>query len=440
MSFDSAEMYLRGTMNETVSRRHPNRLDRMRALLAALGDPHLRYPTVHVGGTSGKGSTATMIAAALTASGKHCGLHTKPHVSSVTERVRIDGVPIARDHFADVLASMQPALEAVTAEHGRPSYYETLLALAFVAFDEARVDVAVIEVGIGGKLDGTNLVQPLVSVITNVGLDHVEVLGDTVELIAADKVGIAKRGVPLVSDARDAGARAVIERGCADAGAPFIAVGESASVYALEGERYGQSFRVETQRASYELSLPILGSFQRHNAATAIVALEQLPDDLRPPVEAVQHGFSQLVLPGRMEFFPSHPAVVFDIAHNGDKAASLARALAETFPDRRFTFVVAISETKDVPGVIAPLAQLPATFIFTEFKADGRTPIRPQRLASEAEALGAWGRAILDPVDAFAVARRNTEADGVVVVTGSTFLVAELRDWWCTNVASTTRS
>ena len=104
MSFDSAEMYLRGTMNETVSRRHPNRLDRMRALLAALGDPHLRYPTVHVGGTSGKGSTATMIAAALTASGKHCGLHTKPHVSSVTERVRIDGVPIARDHFADVLA------------------------------------------------------------------------------------------------------------------------------------------------------------------------------------------------------------------------------------------------------------------------------------------------------------------------------------------------
>ena len=141
-----------------------------------------------------------------------------------------------------------------------------------------------------------------------------------------------------------------------------------------------------------------------------------------------------------MEFFPSHPAVVFDIAHNADKAASLASALAETFPDRRFTFIVSISESKDVRGVLMPLAQLPATFIFTEFKADGRTALRPQRLASEAELLGAWGRAILDPVDAFAVARRNTEGSEIIVVTGSTFLVAELRDWWLTNVASATRT
>ncbi|MBD5632902.1 MAG: bifunctional folylpolyglutamate synthase/dihydrofolate synthase [Candidatus Eremiobacteraeota bacterium] len=438
MTYASATDYLLGTINETASRRSPTRLDRMRAFLQHLGDPHLRYPTIHVGGTSGKGSTSTMIAASLSASGKRTGLHTKPHLSSMTERARVDGVPISEDDFAETLEEMMPAIEATAREHGRPSYYETLLALAFVYFARREVDVAVIEVGLGGTLDGTNLVQPEVSIVTNVGLDHTEILGNTREAIAADKVGIAKRGVPLVSYAVG-GARAVIEAGCARAGAPFFAVGEHATIEGRPSQTYGQSFAVVTASGSYELALPVLGRFQQDNAATSIVGLERLRPELRPSIADVERGLGQLVVPGRMEFFPGHPSVIFDIAHNPDKAASLAAALRETFPGRRFVFVVGIGETKDAPSVLEPFFALPASFVFTEFETAGRASERPQRLANIAELAGAGARTIVDPVDALAVARRAGDGSHMVVVTGSTFVTGRLRDWWLEHVVERSR-
>lgn len=434
MTFAAAQAYLVGTINETISRRMPNRLSRMQALLSALGDPHLAYSTIHVGGTSGKGSTSTMIAAALTRSGKRCGLHTKPHLSSVTERARIDGVAISEERFGSLLDDLMPAIERVTYEFGRPTYYETLLAMAFVYFVQEKVDVAVIEVGIGGKLDGTNLVQPVVSVITNVGFDHTEILGETLEEIASDKVGIAKAGVPLVSDVRRPEARTIIAEGCARAGAPFLSVRDLVSIEARPSEPYGQTFALTTPAGRYDLSLPVLGKFQQRNAATAILALEQLPAELRPSRGDVEDALASLVIPGRMEFFPSHPSVIFDIAHNADKARELAAALVELFPDRRFAFVVAIGETKDAEQVLAPLVQLPGSFTFTSFEATGRTAIKPQRLASLLEDLGGWSRAISDPVEAFNVARRNADASDVVVVTGSTFVVATVREWWFSHV------
>jgi dihydrofolate synthase/folylpolyglutamate synthase len=439
VNFSSAQSYLLGLINEHASRRSPNRLERITAFVDSLGDPHLRYPTLHVAGTSGKGSTATMLAAALEASGKKVGLHTKPHLASVTERVRVDGTPISEELFAELLTEMEPAIDRVGREHGRPSYYETLLALAFVAFARAEVDVAVIEAGIGGRLDGTNVLQPRVSVITNVSLDHTEILGDTTALIARDKAGIAKLGVPLVSAVRDADARREIEAACAAVGAPFISVIDSVTIEPRRGERYGQSFDIVTPVDRYELALPVLGSFQQENAATAIRTLEQLADDLRPTRAQIEAGFSQLMIPGRMEYFPSHPAVVFDVAHNPDKTAHLVEALRDAFPDRRFSFVIAIAESKDhdVSAILRPFTTLPATYSFTHFAGvPGRSSIRPQRLASIAEDLGIWGRAIADPVDAFSIARRNADANDIVVVTGSTFVVATLREWWIANVVS----
>lgn len=437
MNFASAQSYLLGLINEHASRRAPNRLDRIRAFVAELGEPHLRYPTLHVAGTSGKGSTATMLAAALEASGKRVGLHTKPHLSSPTERVRINQTPISDDLFGELLEEMLPAIGRVEAEHGKPSYYETLLALAFVAFARAEVDVAVIEAGVGGRLDGTNVLQPRVAIITNVSLDHTEILGDTTALIARDKAGIAKPGIPLVSSVRDPDARREIEAECALVGAPFVSVADTVTVDARRGERYGQSFDVVTPLDRYELSLPVLGTFQQENASTAICALEQLDDDLRPTRAQIEEGFSRLVIPGRMEFFPSHPGVVFDVAHNADKTGHLVEALRDAFPDRRFSFVIAIVETKDVAGILRPFTALPGTFSFTSFfGVAGRTAIRPQRLASIAEDLGIWGRAIGDPVDAFSIARRNADASDIVVVTGSTFVVATLREWWIANVVS----
>ncbi len=437
MTFANAQSYLLGLINEHASRRSPNRLDRIRAFVDALGNPHLRYPTVHVAGTSGKGSTATMLATVFQAAGKRVGLHTKPHLASVTERVRVDGTPIAEDAFAELLDEMMPAIERVTGEHGRPTYYETLLALAFVAFAQAEVDVAVIEAGIGGRLDGTNVLQPRVSIITNVSLDHTEILGETTAEIARDKAGIAKPGIPLVSAVRDPDARREIEAACALAGAPFVSVLDDVTIVPRRGERYGQSFDVVTPVDRYELSLPVLGAFQQENAATTIRALEMLSGDLRPTRAQIEAGFARLVIPGRMEFFPSHPAVVFDVAHNPDKMAHLVEALQGTFPDRRFSFVIAVAQSKDVASILKPLTALRATYAFTTFSdIPGRNPVRPQRLASIAEELGMWGRAISDPVEAFSIARRNADAGDIVVVTGSTFVVATLRDWWIANVVS----
>ena len=436
MNFEHAKTYLLGTVGESMSRREPYRLDRMRAFLAELGNPQEQYPTLHIGGTSGKGSTSTMVAAALTASGKRTGLHTKPHLRSMVERARIDGVNVSEEHFGELLGDMMPAIEAVTQAHSRPSYYETLLALAFLYFARERVDAAVIEVGVGGKLDGTNVIRPRVCAITNVGLDHTDILGETVEEIAADKAGIAKPGIPLVSAVADPGPREVIERACRDAGAPFISVLDNAQIGNAQTHSFSQHFTVTTPRDTYDISLPVLGEFQQRNAATAILVLEQLDEPLRPGRAAIERGLSALNLPGRMEYFPSHPAVVFDVAHNPDKARNLVSGLLGAFPDRRFVFVVAIGESKDAPEILRALAAAPATFIFTSFETEGRTASRPQRLASIAESIGVWGRAIADPVEALSIARRNAGADDVVVITGSTFVVAELRDWWMEHVAA----
>ena len=361
MSFVAAQAYLQGTINETVSRHLPQRLERMQALLRALGNPQEKYPTLHVGGTSGKGSTATMLAATMTQSGKRTGLHTKPHIGTVTERLRVDGIAIPEEAFANLLDELRSAIESVAAEHGRATYYETLLAMSFVYFAQQNVDVAVIEVGIGGTLDGTNVLRPQVSLITNIGLDHTEILGNTLEDIALDKAGIAKRGVPLVSDVADAGPRREIEQICAQVGAPFLSVRDLVTIESQPSERYGQSFLVRTPQDSYALSLPVLGRFQQRNAATAILALEQLNPSLRPGREDIETAMSRLVIPGRMEFFPSHPSVILDIAHNPDKVRNLVDAMLETFSDRRVVAVVAIGETKDARGILAELSRLPAT-------------------------------------------------------------------------------
>jgi dihydrofolate synthase / folylpolyglutamate synthase len=431
MDFEAAQAYLLATINETVSRRMPYRLERMRAFMHELANPQERYPTVHVGGTSGKGSTSTMIAAALMRGGKHVGLHTKPHLRSMTERARIDGIAINEERFAGLLDEMMPAIERTAQSHGRPTYYETLLALTLRYFAQENVDVAVVEVGLGGRLDGTNVIVPLVAAITSVGLDHTDVLGDSLEEIAFEKAGIAKAGVPLVVAAEDETAYAVIAKQAGQVGAPLIDA--RAAAIPIENARVareGQSFEVLTARERYSIETRMLGSFQRRNAATAIVTMETLPDALRPVPAQIEGAFADLVIPGRMEVYPGHPTLVFDIAHNVEKAEELVRSLAERFAERHFTFVVAIGVSKDATEILRTFATLPANFVFTSFDTAGREATNPMRLLRIAETIGTWGRCVGDPVEALSVARRSAAANDVIVVTGSTFLVAALREWW----------
>jgi dihydrofolate synthase/folylpolyglutamate synthase len=427
-TYADAERYLSSTIGETASVRTAYKLDRMRAFLHNLGAPHRAFPSIHVGGTSGKGSTATMIAAALQAGGKRTGLHTKPHLHAMTERARVDGVAIGRERFAALLDEMMPAIERTTATHGRPTYYETLLALTFAYFAAERVDIAVVEVGLGGRLDGTNVLLPRVAAITSVGFDHTDVLGTTIEDIAREKAGIAKPGVPLVVGIVPAAAAAVIEEVAAQGGAPVVRVRDAVRLNSGNGE--SAMLAVKTRRGTYRFHLPVLGRFQHANAATAIAVLEQLGNDLRPSGEAIVRGLSAVALPGRMELFPTNPAVVLDIAHNREKAESLASSLAERFPGRRFHFVVAIGTSKDARAIIEAFGQLSHSFIFTTFQTQGRRATPPAQLAALAATLGIFGRAIGDPVEALTVARRIASYDDVVIVTGSTFVVAHVREWY----------
>ncbi|MBV9233301.1 MAG: hypothetical protein JO030_04605 [Candidatus Eremiobacteraeota bacterium] len=430
-TYAEANEYLTATIGETVSRRTSYKLDRMAALLRQLGNPHHDYPSIHVGGTSGKGSTVTMLASALAASGRVTGMHTKPHLHSMTERAVINGVPISAQRFADLLNDMMPALDATAARYGRATYYETLLALALTYFSRERVDVAVVEVGLGGRLDGTNVLLPAVAAITSIGYDHTEVLGDTLEAIAYEKAGIAKSGVPLVVAAVPAAARAVIERHANEVGARFVSVDDCVRAVWENGAAPGTvRLRATTPRATYAFEFPLLGLFQRRNATTAVAVLEQLPDALRPQPRDVAEGFARLSVPGRMERLTGHPTMIFDIAHNAEKAQALVDSLHEAFPGRRVHYVVAIGENKDARGIIAAFAQTPCTFTFTSFATQGRIAIPPQRLATIAESLGTWGRAIGEAAEALHVARRMAALDDVIVVTGSTFVVAELRQWY----------
>lgn len=436
MDFASALRFLQSTTNESVSRRHPGRLDRMRALLELLGNPERGFRSIHVGGTSGKGSTATMCAAMLGAAGYKVGLHTKPHLRSVTERACVDGSPVSEDRFAQLIESMVPAVSAMErGQWGAPSYFELLVAMAFRFFVEERVDVAVVEVGIGGTLDGTNVLTPLVSVLTNVGIDHTEVLGDTVEEIALDKTGIIKDRIPCVTAAEHTGALRVIRQAAERKRSPLTIVQEAARIQSEPNAAYEQRARIETKGASYDLSIPLLGEFQVMNAATAIVALEQVAETLPVSPQQVQRGLATVSLAGRMEFYPSRPSIVFDIAHNAEKAEALRGGLVRHFPGKHFTFVVAIAEGKSANDMLAAWAKLPAHFIFTSFDVAHRTSVAPQRLAVAAAAKGLVARAVDDPVEALTIARRLGAADDLVVVTGSTFLVATLRDWFARHVA-----
>ncbi|HTV91428.1 MAG TPA: folylpolyglutamate synthase/dihydrofolate synthase family protein [Verrucomicrobiae bacterium] len=431
MDFEAAQAYLLATINETVSRRMPYRLERMRAFMHELGDPQTQYPTVHVGGTSGKGSTSTMIAAALQRSGKRTGLHTKPHLRSMTERARIDGVAISEERFGALLEEMMPAIERTAQDHGRPTYYETLLALTLLHFAQEKVDVAVIEVGLGGRLDGTNVIVPVVAAITSVGLDHTDVLGETLVDIAREKAGIAKPGVPLVVAVEDEGAFEIIADEARRVGAPLVdARAEAIPIDDVRIEREAQHFEVVTPNARYAIETRMLGAFQRRNAATAIVTMETLPVALRPAREHIEAALADLLIPGRMEVYPGHPTLVFDIAHNVEKADQLVRSLRERYDNRHFTFVVAIGASKDAAEILRTFAALPANFVFTSFDIAGREATKPMRLLRIAESIGEWGRCVSDPVEALSVARRSAAANDVIVVTGSTFLVAMLREWW----------
>lgn len=330
----------RGTHSPGHSTFH---LERISRLLERLGNPHLSVPTVHVAGTKGKGSTAAMVASILSAAGMRVGLYTSPSLHTVTERVRVGMEPISQEDFASLVERMWPEVEWV-GEHGGFGplmYFEFLTALAFQHFSETNADFQVIEVGLGGRLDATNVVHPAVSVITSISLDHTSVLGDTIPLIAAEKAGIVKDSVPVVVAPQNSEALDTIRRIAVERSSPLVDVGDILSWQTHSADLDGQAFSVRSLRDTYEVGLPLIGEYQQENASTAIAVAETLIDAGHTLTKAnILAGLRNVRWPGRFQVLRRDgPLVVADGAHNPYSMRRFVEALTRHI-DYEHLFVV----------------------------------------------------------------------------------------------------
>lgn len=395
-------------------------LDVISDLLDAMGNPHHRLAAVHVAGTNGKGSVCAMIESVLRASGFRTGCYTSPHLIDFSERFRIDGRQIPADRLDDYIRSTEAAdTEAAEKSGRRPAtFFEISTAIAFQYFADEGVDIAVIETGMGGRWDATNVIIPLISVITRIDLDHAEYLGDTIDKIAAEKAGIIKPGRPVVTAPQSDEALSALRK----AGEPLIRSDEAVSLTRIDKP---QKLRIETHSRNLPpISLPLQGLFQRENCAVAVAALERLADllDFEPAFKA---GLESVTWSARFEYLRKDPPVILDGAHNPAAARALSDALREGYPRRPIGFILGFLEDKDAVGFVRALRPPVA-------KAWTVTINAPRGLSAAAAAERCRAAGVdatpLTMTDACAAARgwASEDSDRVVVITGSLYLRQEL--------------
>lgn len=413
-------------------------LTRMRSLLRAIGNPQQQFSAAHLAGTKGKGSTAAMLAAIVRAGGYRVGCYLSPHVDRLEERIMISGRPISTRDLVAAFRMVMPAVERldrVAAQRGQPAatWFEVLTAVAFTHFAQREVDLAVIETGLGGRLDATNLCQPVVTLITCISLDHMDVLGDTIEEIASEKAGIIKRGCPVVSVAADPAAAAVIARRASRQAAPLVLLDRDFQVAALpaRGRSPATSFSLESPLGTSlgDFTTAMSGRHQAINAAAAIMAVRSLPPhDFQIPEAAIRRGLRQATLPARIEWLSERPPVVLDAAHNPASMAALVETLgaAERLPRRRI-LVFAASSDKQLAEMLGEARRLFTTVILTRYATNPRAATLAT-LRRAAEQAG-WSESLAasSPTEAVKLARRLAAGRGLVCVAGSFFLAAEAR-------------
>ena len=390
------------------------KLERMRAALALRGHPEARWPALHVAGTNGKGSTAAMLDAVLTAAGHRTGLFTSPHLVDFTERIRVGGRTIPRATVVSRVATLRAALERAQIPL---THFEFATLLAFEWFAEVGVDVGVVEVGLGGRLDATNLVRPIVTAITSIGIDHVEFLGNDLASIAAEKAGIAKAGIPLVLGNVPAEAERVIVARAAAVGAPVVRAGVDGALRAA-----GDALSFTGPDVRWDgLRLGLAGRFQRENAEVALLALALVRDRFPCPSDAVRGALAGVRWPGRLAVVGRDPVVVLDGAHNPAGVATLVRELPALIGDRPLDLVFAVMADKDRGAMLAALVPHVRRVIVTRV---GRRGARPETVAAELA-----GQIPVDVIgDPRAAVRAGMERAGTgaaLLVAGSLFLVGE---------------
>ncbi len=411
-------------------------LRRMEELLEALGNPHRACRAIHIAGTKGKGSTAAMIVSALTSAGYRTGLYTSPHLHSFRERIRVDGCLISEEEFAGLVEEVLPTVDSLNrrASYGRLSTFELLTALAFMYFQRRRTEFEVLEVGIGGRLDATNVVQPLVAVITNISYDHMQVLGHTLEEIAREKAGIIKPRSRVVISPQVPQVEDLLERICHERGATTIKVGRDLLWSKEHFDLDGQSFKVKGRKGDYSLYIPLLGDHQLENATAAVAVLEELDaQKISIPEERLIEGFRHLDWPGRLELLSRKPLLVVDVAHNDFSARRLREALIQCFKFQRFFLVMGCSVDKDIEAMVEEMAPLEPIVIATRSRHPRAAPTTTITQAFAKFNISA--RSAEEVSTAVAQAMAMAGPDDLVCVMGSVFVVAEAREWSC-NVSS----
>jgi dihydrofolate synthase/folylpolyglutamate synthase len=434
-------------------------LDRVRDLLDLLGEPQRAFPVIQVTGTNGKSSTSRLIETLLRERGLRTGLYTSPELSTLRERIAIDGEPISEERFAETFADIEPYVQMIDEKHGtRLSFFEVLTAMAYAAFADAPVDVAVIEVGMGGTWDATNVADAAVAVITPIGLDHTEYLGDTIEDIALEKAGIIKPGSIAVIAQQPLAAAEVLLRHASEVGAQVVREGLEFGVVRRDLAFGGQLLDLRGLHGGYEeIFLPLFGDYQASNAACALAAVEAFASgaptagpldaeevtrgvtvsgydsgDGRLDPALVREGFLKAESPGRLEVVRTGPTVLLDSAHNPPGMAATVTAVGEAFGFTRLVAVVAVAADKDVAGILAHLEPIAEELVVTRNSSPRSMPV--DELADIAEEIFGEDRVhravrLDDAIDqGMALAEVTGEAQGAgLLITGSVVTAGDAR-------------
>ncbi len=446
-AFQKALEYLYSFVDFSLTRAFrysPEKFDlgRVINLLKDLGDPQEDFAVFHIAGTKGKGSTAAMIAGALQAGGYRTGFYTSPHMEEYTERIQVNGKMIPQDQFVELIEEMKPHIEKVQ----QLSSFEIGTALAFLYFSRQDIDVAVVEVGLGGRLDSTNVIDPLVSVITSISYDHTYILGNTLTEIAGEKAGIIKPGRPAVIAPQKEEARRVFEQVAQERGAPLTQVGKdflyAPKSHSLEGQsliiwpaseqaRMDQYIELGGQNGwePLQLTIPLLGQHQVENAATAYAALQVARGHgLRISDDEIRQGFAQVFWPGRFEVLSQKPVLIIDSAHNRDSALRLRLTIDDYLPGKPVILIFGASEDKDVNGIFAELLPRMEMVICTESFHPRAMDF--QKLVELAHTHGRPAQAVVPIEEALKKAVALAGSEAAIVAAGSVFIAGGIRDSW----------
>lgn len=446
--YDAALSFLYDRINYerlvTGTSRYPFRLHRITELLRGLGlagylyqdSPRPKVPLVHIAGTKGKGSTAAMVAAALSAAGIRTGLYTSPHLTALEERFRVDGQPCRREDVVALVERIKPIAEQVQQAIGPPSFFELTTAISLLHFDATGCEAVVIEVGLGGRLDSTNVCSPSVSMVTSIGLDHQHVLGNDLRQIAGEKAGIIKQGIPVICGVTEPEVAEVVATRAAEHDCPYFQIGQNFDFQFRESHPWGSQVEyvghTSPLRDRLPFSLSMEGQHQARNAALAVAATDLLRDQgVSIPPRLVAEGLAGLQCEARIErlVLPHDVEVIVDAAHNSDSIKALSQCIGHRSAGRPITVVFGTSRDKTAEPMLESLAELSPRLILTRFLGNPRY-LPPQELMANVPASVAEETIVVDdPIEACRQGLQAATPGGMLVVCGSFFLAGETRDW-----------